>query len=190
MRTTIGSHRRPAIHRSIVVGVALALAVLTACGGPSAEEKKAQAAASASAAAKVKAEKQRAAKKAAYEKCQRQLGSTMRASEDLDSRLSVGMAFADYTRTVGNVRVQLDKIEALVQRTPMPLSSKCLGVAVKLEAAANKWTDALNQWNDCIGDFDCDMDAGTQHDAMQKDWGQASRLMAQATTRMGRMQPQ
>lgn len=167
---------------------------VTACGGPSAKEKRAEAAASASAsastAAKAKAEKQRAAKQAAYAKCQRQLGSTMKDAQSLNSRLSVGMVFADYTKTVGNVKVQLDKIEALVQQTPMPLSMKCLAAAVKLEAAVNKWADALDQWNDCIGDYDCDINSGTEAEAMQKDWTKASQLMTQATTRFGRMQLQ
>lgn len=188
MRSHSGYRDRSLVAWFAIVAVAL-MVLLSACGGPTAEQKKAAAAASASAAAKAKAEKQRAAEKAAYDKCRHQIGATMSASKALNTRLSVGMIFADYTKTVGEVKVKLDKIETLVQRKPMPLSPKCLAVAAKLESAINKWADALEQWNDCIGEFDCDIDTGTHHDAMQADWTRASTLMDQATTKLSRMKP-
>jgi hypothetical protein len=105
--------------------------------------------------------------------CVSQLGSFVSSLEDLNSRLSVGLNFADYSTRVGDAKVAYDKIPV------SQLSADCTNlVGVPAQDALNDYITAYNTWNDCIDKVGCTNDSiKTQ---LQADWSKASDSIDQA----------
>lgn len=148
----------------------LAVLTLTACGGPSQEQKDAAVKARAKA-RKLNKEADRIAGIAIT--CRDQVGGLIRALRNTDSRLSVGLTFADYGSQVGSISIAYDR---------MPINQmdiECISKAgVKSESAFNAYREAYNTWNECIGDLYCDTDSIQPE--LQRKWSKASRLVVQA----------
>lgn len=118
--------------------------------------------AAAEAAQQAKLEKAQALAK----QCEGQLNDLIDAEEELNSRLSVGVPFADYSQLVGSVRVAYDQVGFI------HLKPDCLlQVGSPLEDALNSFAKAGSQWNDCIQDFDCAVDSIDPD--LQKQWSAA-----------------
>lgn len=97
----------------------------------------------------------------------------MEALEDLDSRLNVGLNFANYSERVGDIRVAYDRIGF------EDLGAGCIEhVGVHAEDAMNAYIRANNVWNDCISDIDCTNDSIRAD--LQAEWADATDLIVKA----------
>jgi hypothetical protein len=103
------------------------------------------------------------------EDCVEEAGDFFDALMDLDSRLDVGLNFADYSERVGDAKVAYDRIDV------DELDPRCIVIAAKAEDAYNHYAEAYNTWNGCIGDADCDNDS--IRPALQAEWADASDLL-------------
>lgn len=82
--------------------------------------------------------------------CVAQVGPFVNALEDLDSRLEVGLTFADYGTRVGDAQVVYDRIDFTA------MDPNCLSnVGVPAENALNHYVKAFNAWNACVGKLSC-----------------------------------
>ena len=120
------------------------------------------------------AEQAAAEKAAALEaKCRQQTGGLMRSLQELDSRLSVGLVYQEYSTQVGDARVAYDRVSIGA------LDPECLTeVAIHLESAMNAYVKADNIWNNCITDLYCDNDSIKPD--LQAKWSEATSLIGKA----------
>lgn len=88
--------------------------------------------------------------------CAKLTASARTAMAALNSRLDVGLVYADYSVRVGDVKVAYDKIEqrrsqAKDDGAKDPAASiDCINkVIVPLEAAMGAYTQAASKWNSC-----------------------------------------
>jgi hypothetical protein len=110
---------------------------------------------------------------AAADECQQQTGGLQSSLEELDSRLTVGLAYDEYSTQVGDAQVAYDRVP--IAR----LEQDCLfEVGVHLENAMNAYVKADNVWNDCIVDFGCDVDSIKPE--LQLRWAEATREIDKA----------
>lgn len=94
--------------------------------------------------------------------------------EELDSRLSVGLSYDEYTTQLGDVRVEYDQTDFAGSG-----DLRCLRqVGVKLEKAMNTYAAAANAWRACIDDYACENDSVQPE--LQRKWGKATTLIEQA----------
>jgi hypothetical protein len=168
---------------TVVAAVAAALVILPGCGTKNGSSSSDQPASldsgeameqiQAQAEAKADAQKARA-------KCQRQIGSLQRELKAVNSRLDVGMTQSDYNTALGDVSIAYDDLSV------GQLDPDCLGVAVQLEGAFNRYIKANNEWSDCIDDLYCDLDADALP-GLRDHWSAANRLIEKAERRLDRM---
>lgn len=168
---------------TIVMAVAAALVILPGCGSKSGSSSSDEPASSdsggtleqlqAQAEAKADAQKARA-------KCQAQIGSLQRELKAIDSRLDVGMTQSDYNTALGDVSIAYDDLSV------GKLDPDCLGVAVQLESAFNRYIEANDEWSDCIDDLYCDLDADVLP-GLRDHWNAANRLIAKSERQLARM---
>jgi hypothetical protein len=145
-------------------------AFATGCGGPSQEERQA----ALDSREKAERNRERADRAAVVAvTCQSQLSEYLNVLSETESRLGVGMSFADYSEQVGDASVIYDRI-------PFGrMTSRCIfGPGIKAEEGGNAYIDAYNAWNDCIGDFYCDIDSIDPE--LQDEWSKASRKLSAA----------
>jgi Protein of unknown function (DUF2510) len=115
----------------------------------------------------------RQAAKERADRCRSQVGNFLASLQDLDSRLSVGVPYAEYSHRVGNTRVAYDQIPF------KQLAVDCLGnVGVPAEHAMNSYLKADTIWNDCISSLGCDVDSIDPQ--LQQRWTAASNNIQQA----------
>lgn len=156
--------------RRIIIFICLAGVAVAGCGGPSQEQKDAAVKARAEA-KKLKRKADEAAALAVT--CRQQVTPLLKALRATESRLNVGMTFADYGQQVGDVSIGYDR---------MPINRmdfNCIGgPGIAGEKAFNSYTAAYNTWNNCIGDFNCDTDSIDPE--LQKQWAKASRQTTRA----------
>ena len=123
------------------------------------------------------AEEQAAIEKARAkaDECEGQTNALLREVRELNSRLSVGLPYADYSEQVGSIRVAYDQV-------PFGnLDLDCgLEVGIPLEDALNSYVKAGNTWGDCIEDFNCDVDAIDPE--LQDKWNAATEHLDDATS--------
>lgn len=159
------------------VGIVLGVALLSLAGcGPSEEQKSAaedaRAAADTAAERVETAEEQAARKLAIYEKCSNQVAPFMRSLAALDSRLGIGLSYANYSEEVADVRVVYDRI---------PFGNMdvgCFDSGIAGENALNRYADAYNVWNECFADIYCDTDSIEPE--LQDHWAAATRQVTKA----------
>ena len=90
---------------------------------------------------------------------------------ELNSRLSVGLSYDQYSTKVGDARVTYDQTDF------GSVEGECLKrVGVMLEEAMNLYARAASRWNDCITDSYCDTDSI----GLQAKWENARVLLDQA----------
>jgi hypothetical protein len=115
-------------------------------------------------------EEQIAAERAAQRRadaCEEQVGHILADTQELDSRLTVGLTYDQYNRQVGNISVAYNQIEVSSLRGP------CLfDVAVHLEEAMNSYIKADDLWNECLVDFGCR--SNSIDPQLQKHWAEAA----------------
>ena len=111
------------------------------------------------------------------DECVREVGPFISALEDLDSRLTVGLSFSDYSTRVGDVRVAYDRIDI------PKLDAVCITlVGAPGEDAYNDYVAAYNTWNDCINNVDCSNDTITPQ--LQAQWAKATTTIAEIRAAM------
>jgi hypothetical protein len=99
--------------------------------------------------------------------CPRPVVRFVDALTELDSRLSVGLNYANYSDHVGDARVAYDRIDV------KDLDLDCLtDVGAPAEKALNYYIDAYKIWNDCVGDIYCSND--DIRSKLQRKWAQAT----------------
>jgi hypothetical protein len=106
--------------------------------------------------AKAEAERREAALKAdqVATACRDRFGDLLAELHQLDSRLSIGLNFTNYSERVGDARVAYDEA---VEDAAQDDGLDCLTtVGLPMEKALNKYTSAYNIWNDCVSDLYCD----------------------------------
>ena len=92
------------------------------------------------------------------------------ALTELDSRLSVGLNFTNYSERVGDARVAYDRIPF------KQLEYRCVhNVGVPAEDALNLYVQAYTIWNHCVGDIYCSNDSITRK--LQRKWAEATRKL-------------
>lgn len=97
--------------------------------------------------------------------------------QELNSRLSVGLNFSDYSERVGDARVAYDAIDI------PSLDQSCLTlVGGPAEDAFNAYVRAYNTWNNCIDDIDCDNDK--IRPKLQDEWAKATEILTTLRTRL------
>lgn len=174
-------------------------AMLSACGGDDGSDDEARAKASdraasasaaaasasaASASASAAEADARAAQLAAQGECETQTGDLSDAVREIDSRLSIGLSYDEYGNRVGDARVAYDQLPIT------DIERACLKkVAVKLEAALQKYIDVYNDWGTCIEDFNCDFSQGQPNEKAQAAWLASSTLLDRADNGLSSMAP-
>jgi hypothetical protein len=108
----------------LLVGLSAAVVLLAAACGSSAEEK---------------AAKDKAA-------CEATIGEFVRTLQDLDARLNVGVAYAEYGTEVGDISAAYARID----RAKILDQMDCLAVATAGESALNSYSQAGAIWTRCI----------------------------------------
>lgn len=170
------------------LGIALAALLLTvsACGASSSgrtESEESAAEDRAAAAAEKKAEQT-----AVHKECVDVTGKFATKLGELDSRLSVGLPFAEYGKKVGNARVAYDQLLKTAKRQG-GISNKCINrVGTPLENALNAYVDAYNVWNKCMNDYNCTFEGDILKQA-QTSWSKATRLIEKASTNVDALAP-
>jgi hypothetical protein len=152
--------------------VAAAAIVASGCGGSSKPDPAAQRAA-AQRRAKAKAQ-------AEYQKCKSQLGGIVDAEETLNSHLSVGMNYHDYTSEVGDVKAAYDQVPF------KQLDFQCLGAGLPAEKALNAYAKAANIWDTCFNDINCSNDSIKPQ--LQAQWDKAGSQAEDAKSKLGGLQ--
>lgn len=111
------------------------------------------------------------------QECADKLAGLTDALFELNSRLSVGIAFAAYGEKVANARVAYDKIKF------NDLDPDCiLGVGQPAEAAMNEYVNAYTTWNDCIQKTGCNTDSIQPQ--LQASWLTATATLAAVKGRL------
>jgi len=73
---------------------------------------------------------------------------------ELDSRLDVGLSYAEYGDYLGDLKVAYDDAEF------DEADYQCIAsVGVPAERAVNQYFKAYNIWDECFGDFDCSVES-------------------------------
>lgn len=168
----------------VLLGALIGAALLVACGGGSSEAEKAAQAKKAKA-TKVRAQERKAhaRQQGAYETCASTFTDFQDAVEEMNSRLSVGLSYADYSTNVADVRVAYDQADydALDD-------IDCIGsVGVPLEGALNQYVKAANIWDACFEDIYCENDSIDPE--LQSHWEKAGRLATKASKGLAAMEP-
>jgi hypothetical protein len=155
-------------------------------GCTSAEDHQQQLAAQKAAkAAKVK----KAKAKAAYAACDEHFSKLLKALDNLNSRLDVGLNYSQYGSKVGDAKVAYDA--AFKEETSSSDSGgaiTCLtSVGLPAEKALNSYYKASNAWTKCFDDYACDDD--TVKPKLQKYWGRAALQTERANAGLKSMEP-
>lgn len=110
----------------------------------------------------------------------------MTALKELDSRLSVGLPYADYSEKVGDVQVAYDSsVDDILE-----LPAGCLtDVGAKLEDAFNRYREVKDIWSDCIEDYDCNFGEGKVNARVQRKWAAATRSIEKADENLAALAP-
>lgn len=102
--------------------------------------------------------------------CEQELGDLITSLEEVESRLAIGLPYADYRDRVADARVAYDRIDF------GELEQACVSeVGVFVEQGLNRYQRAATRWGNCIADFDCDTDSIDP--ALQREWNRASDLI-------------
>ncbi|WP_217924506.1 hypothetical protein [Miltoncostaea oceani] len=105
--------------------------------------------------------------------CEQELGELITSLEEVQSRLSIGLPYADYRDRVADARVVYDRIDF---DDVEPGCTQDVGVFV--EQGLNRYIRAATRWGNCIEDFECDIDSIDP--ALQREWNRASDLIDRA----------
>lgn len=182
--------------RALGLAIAAMLLTVSACGSSGASDTGSGAKAQAEVKAEEKAVKDRAEAAAAakaeqtavHKECVEVTGKLATKLSDLDSRLSIGLPFAEYGKKVGDARVAYDQLlKDAKQRGG--ISDKCINrVGLPLQSAMNAYVAAYDVWNKCIEDYNCTFDGDTLKKA-QASWSKATRLIEKASTNVDALAP-
>jgi hypothetical protein len=136
------------------------------------------------------AEEKKAKQSALYEECRKIAGKLDTRLTELDSRLSVGLPFADYSRAVGSAKVAYDKL-LRDAKAHGGVSEACINkVGIPLEKALNAYMKAHQVWDDCLATYSCSFDKGSPAlEKAQVSWAKASRLISRADDALVDLQP-
>lgn len=110
--------------------------------------------------------------------CADQITPLVEALQDLNSRLNIGLTYADYGERVGDVRVLYDRIHFAT------LGPNCVNkVGIPAEDAMNDYIKAYQTWNACIEETGCSTDS--IESKLQTQWSKATTKINEAATALG-----
>jgi hypothetical protein len=102
------------------------------------------------------------------------------ALQEVDSRLSIGMAFDEYGDRIGDAKVAYDRLDF------KRLNENCIfKVGIALESGLNHYIDANNIWDECIDDFDCSVE-GAVLQKMRKHWSESTERIEAAVKNLNK----
>jgi hypothetical protein len=179
-----------------------AVLTLSACGSDDAENARAAEAASESASAasasasaaeasesaEAAEERSEAAEEAAqeeFDECDTAFRPLLNELAELNSRLSVGLNFDDYSTSVADVRVVYDQAVVDLDFD----SDACLPIGTELEKAYNQYAQSQSVWNDCINDDNCIFSESEQQAQVQKKWARAGEIIEGARSDLDALAP-
>lgn len=170
--------------RTVVVMLLALVAApaITACG-TSDEEKREQARQEAAEKRAAKERKERARQQAAHDACASTYSDLQDAVREMNSRISVGLTYANYSTEVADVRVAYDTTDFGDEDDIDCLST----VGLPLEQALNQYVKAGNRWDECFEDIYCENDSIEAE--LQAHWAKASRFLDRSTSALDRMAP-
>ncbi|MCW2755210.1 MAG: hypothetical protein JWQ32_2621 [Marmoricola sp.] len=171
--------------------VALALALVAGCGstGESAKQIAADKAAEQARAATAHAAAVKGAQTKAYQICVAQLSGLPDQAQAMESRVSVGLTFEQYSGVIGTAKIAYDKMERVVAQKPQPMTLPCLKVGAKYEAGFARYVTAFNLWNTCIGEYNCSISSGPTASKMQAAWTRGAALFDQGQNLLAKLNP-
>jgi hypothetical protein len=111
------------------------------------------------------------------------MGGLIDSLSELDSRLTVGLNYDEYTNAVADVRVEYDQVPFDDANDPACLAS----VGVPAERAFNQHAKATRVWSSCFDDFNCSNDAIKPK--LQRYWDKASTAVEEAKSGLDSMKP-
>lgn len=123
-----------------------------------------------------------AARKAEHAACTGALGRLLRALDEVDARLNVGLNQDEYSRLVGDASVAYNRIDVASLG-----QGDCLSAGAALEGALNDYSAVASRWDECIYDFYCDIDSIDP--MMQRNWAAATRAIAKASRLIDGLDP-
>ena len=81
--------------------------------------------------------------------CDEQIGEFVKALQDLNARLNVGLAYSDYGTRVGDVSAAYERIDL----AELGEQEQCLAAAGAGENAFNSYQRAQDVWSRCVREF-------------------------------------
>jgi hypothetical protein len=111
--------------------------------------------------------------RAAMEGCPSQVNAFAKSLDALRRQLAVGLSYEQYATKVKSLQNVYDKLP--IER----LNIGCLtATGTPVEAALNKYIDAINAWGDCLADAACS--TATIEPVLQRKWRAASDFLGEA----------
>ena len=113
----------------------------------------------------------------ASEGCAKAVGPFVDGLKAMNSRLDIGMTYADYGTQLGAVKAAYDDVKW------SDLDDDCTkGIGVDAEDAMNHYIKAYGTWRDCIETTGCDNDSIKPD--LQAEWSAASTLIDKVRGRL------
>ncbi len=89
-----------------------------------------------------------------YKTCSKELGDFVNSLETLQSEVTIGLNYDQYSTEVTNLKVEFDQIET------GSIGNDCNdNVSVPVEDAVNSYIDAYKTWNNCVESYFCTTDS-------------------------------
>lgn len=114
--------------------------------------------------------------------CGKQLRPLADALQELDSRLDIGLTYAEYGDQVANVKVAYDRVDWEKGMA----GPGCARTAILLERGLRKYAAAHERWQACIESPDCLSDSITTK--LQAAWADASKAVDQGVERLNELE--
>lgn len=131
----------------------------------------------------------RAAKTAEHKACAAAVKPLRDALGQVDSRLGVGLTYADYGERLGDAQVHYDALLAKLDNDIDTVGTGCLDAAIPLEKALNAYIKVNNSWGDCIDSYPCDFSEGEPNRKAQAGWAKAKKAIANSDRKLAGMSP-
>jgi hypothetical protein len=98
--------------------------------------------------------------------------------QQIDSRLNVGLSFAEYTDYVGDAQVEYDRTDWDDGEL-----SCTLKVGIALEDALKQYFKAYSKWDQCMDDYACEVE-GSVLAGIRKHWSEATERLQYADKKL------
>jgi hypothetical protein len=146
-------NRKDAMKKCMLYAPVLAALFLAGCGGPSEAQRVQNRADEFSKLTPVLQTRLAGQAQGVKQACTTAIGGLIDEVTALNSRLDIGMTYADYSSKVADANVAYDRIDSA------NLTGGCFDAAVAAEKALNQYISASGVWDTCIQDDYCTTDS-------------------------------